>query len=62
MANLTLEQLEKNPELLNNLVSYAKELYYKQGYVKERIFKLNLVKLRGLTKPCALKVMKVAGI
>ena len=58
MGTITLTQLS-NKELLNTLVELAKK-HFLSGSIEEHIFRVTLVKQMGVTKPAALKVLKLA--
>ena len=60
MRTVTLRNLE-NKETLNYFIEFAKEQDLK-GSLSGEIFKISLMKQRGLTRSAALKVMKSANI
>ena len=60
MRTITLSDL-KNKEFLNILLDFVKLEHFK-GTVKNHIFKICLIKHRGLTKATALKVLELANL
>lgn len=60
METITLEDLE-NKEVLRKLLEFV-SLENSKGTTRNHIFKIGLIKHRGLTKSTALKVMQLSNL